>query len=250
MPSAGQVSAGADVRGAAARLAELRGQAAAGVAKGRYLRPGRGVVGHGIAYPASIGAADAPLAIGAAGVVLEYLKTNQARVGPESLTVRTYSPDATMPLDIATIRNLEIGALVTLIDHTATAVGARRLREWLGAPLRDAESIELRLAAVAELTSNPTLREAIHVAMNGVGDLERLSARATHGRAGLRELIALRRSLEALPGVQQAVAACESLVVREHAGEITPAPGLAEVLRAAVVEEPPASREGGAIKPG
>jgi len=204
----------------------------------------------GIAYPASIGAADAPLAIGAAGVVLEYLKTNQARVGPESLTVRTYSPDATMPLDIATIRNLEIGALVTLIDHTATAVGARRLREWLGAPLRDAESIELRLAAVAELTSNPTLREAIHGAMNGVGDLERLSARATHGRAGLRELIALRRSLEALPGVQRAVAVCESLVVREHAAEITPAPGLAEVLRAAVVEEPPSSRDGGAIKPG
>jgi len=204
----------------------------------------------GISYPASIGAAEAPLAIGAAGVVLEYLKTNQARVGPESLTVRTYSPDATMPLDAATIRNLELPALVTLIDHTATAIGARRLREWMGAPLRDAESIELRLAAVAELVSNPALREGIHHAMNGVGDLERLSARATHGRAGLRELMALRRALEALPGVQRAVASCESLVLREHAGEITPAPELAEVLRAALVEEPPASRDGGAIKPG
>ena len=204
----------------------------------------------GIAYPASIGAAEAPLAIGAAGVVLEYLKTNQARVGPESLTVRTYSPEATMPLDAATIRNLELPALVTLIDQTGTPIGARRLREWMGAPLRDAESIELRLAAVAELTSAPTQREAIHDAMKGVGDLERLSTRATHGRAGLRELVALRRSIEALPGVQGAVVSCEALVLREHAGEITPAPGLAEVLHAALVDDPPAARDGGAIKPG
>ena len=204
----------------------------------------------GIAYPAGVGAADAPLAIGAAGVVLEYLKTNQAPVGPEFLTVRTYSPDATMPLDVATVRNLELPALVTLVDHTATAIGARRLREWIGAPLRDAESIELRLAAVAELVANPASREAIRHAMKGVSDLQRLTARAAHGRAGARDLVALRRSMEALPGVRSAVAGCESLVLREHAGEIGPAPELASVLRAALVEDAPTSRDGGAIKPG
>ncbi|HLZ95815.1 MAG TPA: DNA mismatch repair protein MutS, partial [Candidatus Dormibacteraeota bacterium] len=57
----------------------------------------------GIAQPASVGAADAPLAVGAAGVVLEYLKSNQAKLGPGSLTVRSYSPEATMPLDAATV---------------------------------------------------------------------------------------------------------------------------------------------------
>ena len=66
----------------------------------------------------------------------------------------------------------------------------------------------------------------------------------------MRELVALRRSLDALPGVQVAVAGCESLVLREHAGEIAPAPVLAAVLRSALAEEPPASRDGGAIKPG
>src|SRR5207248_9240886 len=97
----------------------------------------------GIAFPASIGAQDAPLAVGAAGVVLDYLKQNQTRVGPGSFTVRTYSPDASMPLDAATVRNLELPALVRLLDRTSTPVGARQLRAWLGAPLRDAESIEL-----------------------------------------------------------------------------------------------------------
>src|SRR5260370_7016115 len=111
----------------------------------------------GIAFPASIGAQDAPLAVGAAGVVLDYLRQNQTRVVPGSFTVRTYSPDLTMPLDAATVRNLELPTLVTLIDRTSTPLGARQLRAWLGAPLRDAESIHPRLPPVTPPASPPAL---------------------------------------------------------------------------------------------
>src|SRR5437660_12267775 len=92
----------------------------------------------GIAFPASVGAQDAPLAVGAVGVVLDYLKQNQTKVAPGSFTVRTYSPDATMPLDAATVRNLELPSLVQLSDRTSTPVGARQLGAWLAAPVRDA----------------------------------------------------------------------------------------------------------------
>ncbi|HEV3406527.1 MAG TPA: DNA mismatch repair protein MutS, partial [Candidatus Dormibacteraeota bacterium] len=77
----------------------------------------------GVAYPASIGAADAPLAVGAAGVVLDYLKHTGTRVAPGVFTVRTYSPDVTMPLDAATVRNLELPSLIILLDRTSTPVG-------------------------------------------------------------------------------------------------------------------------------
>src|SRR4029077_6565615 len=205
----------------------------------------------GIAYPEAVGAGDAPLAIGAAGVVLDYLKQNQTQVAPGSLTVRTYSPDATMPLDAATVRNLELPALVALIDHTRTAIGARRLRAWLGAPMRDAESIELRLGAVDELASAPTLRDRLALALKEVGDLERLVARAAQGRASARELVALRRSLEAIPGVQAALVGCKALAVRELASEVSPAPELAEELARALFEDPPGVvRAGGAIRRG
>src|SRR6266576_6929276 len=205
----------------------------------------------GIAYAASVGAADAPLAIGAAGVVLDYLKQNQNHVVPGSLSVRTYSPDATMPLDPATVRNLELPALTTLIDHTRTPIGARKLRSWLGAPLRDAESIELRLGAVDELASSPTLREGLARALKDVGDLERLVSRAGQGCSNARELVALRRSLEAIPGVQEALTACSALAVRSLAAEITAAPDLAAELARALVEDPPAvARAGGAVRPG
>jgi len=131
----------------------------------------------GIAFPAAVGAGDAPLAVGAAGVVLDYLKQNQTRITPGSFSVRTYSPDASMSLDAPTVRNLELPALFELIDRTRTPVGARRLRGWLGAPMRDAESIELRLGAVAELASAANLR-APHL----------------EGRPGSREREGARRS--------------------------------------------------------
>jgi DNA mismatch repair protein MutS len=205
----------------------------------------------GIAFPASVGAADAPLAVGAAGVVLDYLKQNQARITPGSFSVRTYSPDSTMSLDAATVRNLELPALTELVDRTRTPIGARRLRAWLGAPMRDAESIELRLEAVAELASSADLREALATSLKPVGDLERLAARATHGHANARELVALRRALEAIPSLQEAVAACKALVSRELAGQISDAPELAATLSRALVEDPPPiAREGGAIRPG
>jgi len=205
----------------------------------------------GIAYPAAVGAADAPLAVGAAGVVLDYLKQIQTRVGPGLLSVRTYSPDATMPLDAATVRNLELPELVKLVDHTRTPIGARRLRTWLGAPLRDAESIELRLSAVDELVAAPTLQDQLATALKDVGDLERLVSRAAQGRAGARDLVALRRSLEAIPAVRDAAAACQALAIRELVAQITAAPELASELMRALIEDPPVhSRDGGAIRRG
>jgi DNA mismatch repair protein MutS len=205
----------------------------------------------GIAFPASIGAADAPLAVGAAGVVLDYLKHNQARIAPGSFTVRTYSPDSTMPLDAATVRNLELPALVEMMDRTRTPIGARRLRAWVGAPMRDAESIELRLGAVAELVASPDLRESLSTTLKPVGDLERLAARSAQGHASARELVALRRSLDAIPTLQDALAGCEALAIRELAGQITGAPELALKLARALVEDPPSvAREGGAIRAG
>jgi len=205
----------------------------------------------GIPFPASVGAADAPLAVGAAGVVLDYLKQNQTRIAPGSFTVRTYSPDSTMPLDAATVRNLELPALVELVDRTLTPIGARRLRAWVGAPMRDAESIELRLGAVAELATSADLRDALVRALKPVGDLERLASRSAQGHATARELVALRRSLEGIPYLQEALATCQALAIRELAGQISAAPELVEKLARALVDDPPAvAREGGAVRAG
>lgn len=203
----------------------------------------------GVGFAASIGAGESPLAVGAAGVILEYLQHNQVRVEPGLFRVRTYSPDATMQLDAATVRNLELPSLLRLVDRTCTPIGARRLRRWIWAPLRDTEAIELRLGAVSELSHAG--RTALRTAMREVGDLERLVSRAAQSLASPRELVALRRSLEALPAVAAACATAASLLLRQLAAAIKPDPTLAEELARALAEDPPAAmRDGGAIRPG
>ncbi len=205
----------------------------------------------GIAHPAAIGAEEAPLALGAAGVVLEHLRQNQVRIEPGLLRVRTYSPDAAMQLDAATVRNLELSTLLKLVDRTVTPVGARRLRAWLWAPLREVESIELRLAGVDELVQSAGLRARLREALLAVGDLERLVTRAAQALSSPRELVALRRSLEALPGVSAATAAAEALELRRLSSGLQEAPELAEQLTRALVDDPPASpREPGSIRAG
>ena len=84
-----------------------------------------------------------------------------------------------------------------------------------------------------------------------VGDLERLVTRAAQGHATARELVGLRRSLEAIPAVQEALAPCSALVTRELAGHVSTAPELASTLARALVEDPPPTlRQGGVIRHG
>ncbi|HEX2646884.1 MAG TPA: DNA mismatch repair protein MutS, partial [Candidatus Dormibacteraeota bacterium] len=127
---------------------------------------------------------------------------------------------------------------VQLLDNTSTPIGARQLRAWLGAPLRDAESIELRLAAVDELVAAGSLRDRLQGVLRPVGDLERLVSRASQGHASARELVALRRSLEAIPGVHEALGACEALLTRQLAGDVSSSPELVDLLARALVEDP------------
>src|SRR5207302_1183132 len=116
--------------------------------------------------------------------------------------------------------------------------------------LRDAESIELRLGAVAELVADPELRGRVASALQGVGDLERLCARAVQGHSGPRELVALRRSLEAIPAVAEAMSGCQALAIREAGARLNAQPELAAMLAKALVDDPVAVRDGGAIRAG
>jgi DNA mismatch repair protein MutS len=203
----------------------------------------------GIHYPAAVGAEGAPLALGAAGVIVEYLEANQVRVEPGLFRVHTYTPDETMQLDAASVRNLDLPALLALLDRTCTPIGARRLRRWLWAPLRDVAAIELRSAAVAELAGAG--RERLRRALREVGDLERLVGRASQGLASPRELVALRRALEALPEVLGALEGVGAPRLLQLASQIRPDPELTSELGRALVDDPPAvMREGGAIRPG
>ena len=160
-----------------------------------------------------LGEGDDP-AIGAAGALLRYLKELQPTGIPHLARPQIERAGGTMPLDEMTRRNLELveslrggsteGTLLSVLDRTMTAMGARLLRQWLLAPLVHHEAIDARLDAVERLLHEASARDALRTALDGVRDVERLGGKAAAGRATPRELAALGASLSRLTDVERA----------------------------------------------
>jgi DNA mismatch repair protein MutS len=119
---------------------------------------------------AGFGLAERPLAIGAAGCLLNYLRETQKSALPHLRAIRCEERDEALQLDAATRRNLELDAslsgradstLLGVMDRTATAMGGRELRRWIQRPLRARAAREQRLQAV-EAFLDTGLYEAVH----------------------------------------------------------------------------------------
>jgi DNA mismatch repair protein MutS len=144
------------------------------------------------------------------------------------------------------------GSLLDVIDATVTPAGARLLRRRLLAPLCDVAAIRRRLDEVEIFVTHPRARTELRDALAGIGDLERLSTRATLREISPRELGALRDGLLLSP---RAVAAVRSIPDPSAASllgaDIDVVTDIAARLEASLVERPPPNaREGGVIRDG
>jgi DNA mismatch repair protein MutS len=153
--------------------------------------------------------------IGAAGAVLRYFRATQPTASLAHIRrLQTRWSDDAMRLDSVTIRNLELirplaiderrsgphaATVLSVLDRTVTAMGSRLLREWLVRPLRNRAAIEDRLEAVSEFKDRIQQRVALRTALRQIQDIARLSSRIALGVANPHELVALKKSLNALP---------------------------------------------------
>jgi len=189
-------------------------------------------------------------ALRAAGALLRYLRELQPGGLPQLARPIVERPGGVMPLDDMTRRNLELveslrggggeGTLLSVLDRSATPMGARLLRQWVLAPLTDRAAIEARHGAVDALVSAAIARSELRDALDGVRDVERLAAKAAAGRSSPRELRALADSLSALPAVARALAgvAAEGRLAG-IAADWDDVAELAGELSRALVERPP-----------
>ena len=216
----------------------------------------------GVATLRGLGVDDLPAAHAAAAALLAYCERSRIALDPGFVRVRGRRAADSMRLDAPTRRNLELlgspggqaGGLLALLDRTRTPLGARLLREELLAPRTSVAEITARLDAVATLVDRRDSRHALREALRPVRDLERLCGRCVQRLATPRDLAALAEGLTALEAVRTAVAGVEpqrpDLLEKPAAACVAPA-GLAERLRATLVDDPPATvREGGAVRPG
>ncbi|MFZ5563372.1 MAG: DNA mismatch repair protein MutS, partial [Thermodesulfobacteriota bacterium] len=202
--------------------------------------------------------------IGAAGALLFYVNETQKQKAAHLTGLEVYNIDQYLLMDDVTCRNLELvanlrdkakrGTLIEVLDLCVTAMGSRLMRHWMLYPLLSAEAIRRRLDAVAEAREGLGARKAAREQLKNVYDIERLASRAVMGRANPRDLLALKQTLFALPGLMSELAAYKSPLFSfaDTLGPDDPArlSQLAGVLEAAVREDAPVSvAEGGVIKP-
>ncbi len=207
------------------------------------------------------GLGEKPAAVAAAGGLLAYVQGTQKSALQHVDRIAVHEPARHLLLDPATRRNLEIersirdggrdGSLLNAVDSTLTAAGARLLRAWLVAPLRDPEEIARRHDAVEELVRREPARLDLREALRHVRDVERLLGRAVAGTANARDLLSLGASLGRLPALKRALEGAGSSALAEIRDGLDPLDDVASRLLAAIVDSPPASlREGGLIRDG
>ncbi|MBE9219389.1 DNA mismatch repair protein MutS [Dolichospermum flos-aquae] len=208
-----------------------------------------------------LGCEHLPLAVRAAGGLLDYIEDTQ-KANPVSLQLlRTYTLTDYLIVDHQTRRNLEItqtvrdgtfhGSLLWALDRTSTAMGSRALRRWLLQPLLEIKGIKSRQDTIQELIENTPLRQDIRQLLKQIYDLERLTVRAASGRANARDLVALADSFSRLPELSRLVANAKSPFLKALQKVPPVLEELAEKIQAHIVESPPIHlKEGGLIRAG
>jgi DNA mismatch repair protein MutS len=221
-----------------------------------------------------------PLAVRAAGGLLEYLeetsgssKSTKAEIDASLLPhlsslqtiplqpLCTYTLTEYLTIDHQTRRNLEItqtardgtfhGSLLWALDKTVTSMGGRALRRWLLQPLLSLTKIQARQDTIQELVENGALRQDLQRLLKQIYDLERLTGRAGSGTANARDLVALADSLGKLPELADLVAEGRSPYLQALQSVPAELEQLGQHLHAHLVENPPLYlTEGGLIRSG
>src|SRR5690625_1295026 len=195
------------------------------------------------------------------GRVFQYIFDSQKRFLSHLQKVKYVEVNRFMKLDLYSKRNLELmesirdkskkGTLLNVIDRTETAMGARKLKQWLDQPLLSKEAIETRHSQVKALIDAFFEREELKNALKEVYDIERLAGRISFGNVNARDLLQLKRSLKVLPAIKETLLKIPNEKMNQLLENIEPYEKIYDILNRGIHEDPPISiTEGGIIKDG
>lgn len=188
-------------------------------------------------------------------MLLYYLSVSQKRNLSHFQKVVIKERELFLAMDIHTKRNLELTeclrtkernySLLWLLDNTKTAMGSRKLKNFIENPLLDVTKINRRYNVVEKLLEEFILAEELRNNLYEVYDLERLCGKISFGSATAKDLLQLKLSLKVLPEIK------EKLEKIDFYESITTLEDLYSLLENSIYEEPPSSlKEGFLIKEG
>ncbi len=199
-------------------------------------------------------------AVRAAGALVFYIRETQKQKIEHLTKIETYFLGNFLVIDEISFRNLEIiknirtgsreGTLIGIMDQTVTAMGGRLLKRWTRYPLMDISEIRLRQDAVEEAKDNIQVRRDIRDHLKSVYDLERLGSKIAMGHSNARDLVALKRSLNSLPGIWNLLSEFKATPFNSRQN-IDGLSELSALIEKGIREDaPPTINEGGIIKTG
>jgi len=215
----------------------------------------------GVASLEGYGCAHLPLAVRAAGAVLQYLSETQKSTLRQLTALSTYSVESFMVLDPSTRRSLDLlsnsrsggtsGSLLSVLDQTRSPMGGRLLRRWLSQPLLDLDVLVARQDSIGAFHRDATLRAEMGTLLSHMPDMERLTNRVSAGGASPREVVALGHALEASGKIRDLLAGKPGVDNKDSLPSLDPVNDLCSLILEALVDSPPASlNEGGVIREG
>ncbi|HEX3019076.1 MAG TPA: DNA mismatch repair protein MutS [Chitinispirillaceae bacterium] len=197
----------------------------------------------------------------AAGALLLYLKEQKKNDLQHITAITPCNISEYAELDPSTIRNLELlkpmqsedvgGTLLSTLDKTSTAMGARLLKRWITHPLKNITTISERLDCVEFLKKDTFCRAEAELLLKRIADIERLISRITFERANARDLVALKNSFSVFPQIIKALGSASVNRIRELLVALEGFDSLLLKIESTIVDNPPLSiRDGGMIKSG
>lgn len=206
-------------------------------------------------------AAQLPLAARALYAVFRYINRTQKAEIHRSVKLIPHFSDDYMSLSITTRRNLELtetmrnkerkGSLMWVLDKTRTAMGRRKLRQFIEQPLLNPSIILERLDAVDKLVGDFTMLGDLREALGGIYDLERLITRVVYKAANPRDVMALGCTCEKIPELKEVLSRADTRLLNTLNSETDTLEDIAALVKNSIKENPPAlTKDGGYIKDG
>lgn len=200
-------------------------------------------------------------AVNAAGGIIHYIKATQKTELGHINHLSFYHVNEYMIVDESTKRNLELfctirdrskkGSLIGILDETMTAMGGRKIRNWLNYPLLTVDKIRERLDVVSELKDETILRTDLRNLLKEIRDLERINSKISLVTVNGRDLIQLKTSINYLPKIKEQLGKLTSNSAQEIFSQLDELTDIYNLIEESITPAPPFTiREGGLIKEG
>jgi DNA mismatch repair protein MutS len=183
----------------------------------------------------------------AAGAALHYLSETQHDRIQHISKISRIEEDHYVWLDRFTIRNLELlnsqnenaTSLLSVIDRTISPMGSRLMKRWILLPLKDRQPIVERHEMVEHLLQHQPFTGKIEHEIKVIGDLERLISKVAVGRISPREVLQVRRALQAIIPVKEACSGSGNDAFRHIADQLNPCELIADKIGREIHPEAP-----------